>query len=106
MRTKLLAGVAALAIAVSSVVAISPAQARWHGHHGGWGAPIAGFAAGAILGGLLASAPPPAYYAPGYYDEPGYPPGDAVAWCAQHYRSYDPASGTFLGYDGYRHPCP
>ena len=25
--------------------------------------------------------------------------------CAQRYRSYDPASGTFLGYDGARHPC-
>ena len=25
--------------------------------------------------------------------------------CAQHYHSYDPASGTFLGYDGRRHAC-
>jgi hypothetical protein len=25
--------------------------------------------------------------------------------CAQRYRSYDPALGTFLGYDGHRHPC-
>jgi hypothetical protein len=25
--------------------------------------------------------------------------------CAQRYRSYDPASGTFLGYDGARHTC-
>jgi hypothetical protein len=25
--------------------------------------------------------------------------------CAQRYRSYDPASGTFLGHDGRRHPC-
>jgi hypothetical protein len=25
--------------------------------------------------------------------------------CAQRYRSFDPASGTFLGYDGRRHPC-
>ena len=25
--------------------------------------------------------------------------------CAQRYRSYDPASGTFLGYDGVRHAC-
>jgi BA14K-like protein len=25
--------------------------------------------------------------------------------CSQRYRSYDPASGTFLGYDGVRHPC-
>jgi hypothetical protein len=30
--------------------------------------------------------------------------GDA-SYCAQRYRSYDPASGTYLGYDGMRHPC-
>jgi hypothetical protein len=24
----------------------------------------------------------------------------------QRYRSYDPASGTYMGYDGLRHPCP
>ncbi|WP_398464510.1 MULTISPECIES: BA14K family protein [Tardiphaga] len=22
------------------------------------------------------------------------------------YKSYDPGSGTYLGYDGNRHPCP
>ena len=36
-------------------------------------------------------------------------PGPAVAdtsYCAQRYRSYDPASGTYLGFDGLRHPCP
>ncbi|WP_347338749.1 BA14K family protein [Bradyrhizobium zhanjiangense] len=32
--------------------------------------------------------------------------GDSAAYCAQRYRSYDPASGTYLGYDGLRHPCP
>ena len=26
-------------------------------------------------------------------------------YCARRYRSYDPASGTFLGRDGLRHPC-
>ena len=31
---------------------------------------------------------------------------NAVAYCSQRYRSYDPGSGTYLGYDGYRHPCP
>jgi len=58
------------------------------------------------------------YTAPGYYDYgyalPGYydygyaapAPGRDVAYCAQRYRSYDPASGTYLGYDGIRHPCP
>ncbi len=25
--------------------------------------------------------------------------------CAQRFRSYDPASGTYLGYDGQRHAC-
>ena len=30
--------------------------------------------------------------------------GDA-SYCAQRYRSYDPASGTYLGFDGMRHPC-
>jgi hypothetical protein len=28
-----------------------------------------------------------------------------VLSCKQRYRSYDPVSGTFLGYDGLRHPC-
>jgi len=30
--------------------------------------------------------------------DPGY--------CMRRFRSYDPASGTYLGYDGIRHPCP
>jgi BA14K-like protein len=31
---------------------------------------------------------------------------DAVAYCMQTYRSYDRRSGTYLGFDGLRHPCP
>jgi len=31
--------------------------------------------------------------------------GGDPAYCAKRYRSYDPASGTYLGYDGLRHPC-
>jgi BA14K-like protein len=47
--------------------------------------------------------PPPAAYYP-----PPPPPAQvgAVDYCAQRYRSYDPASGTYLGFDGLRHPCP
>jgi hypothetical protein len=30
----------------------------------------------------------------------------ASASCQQRYRSYNPTSGTFLGFDGRRHPCP
>jgi len=32
-------------------------------------------------------------------------PGE-VAYCARRFKSYDPGSGTYLGYDGLRHPCP
>ena len=86
------------------------------GYGGGWGYYGGGLAAGAILGGLLAA---PYYYGDGYYgygygygsgyDGYGYeaPVDDsAVAYCVQRFRSYDPASGTYLGNDGYRHPCP
>ena len=76
----------------------------WRG--GGWGYYGGGFAAGALLGGLLAA---PYYAGPRYYYGPGYGPGyygDAVDYCMRRFRSYDPYSGTYLGYDGYRHPCP
>jgi hypothetical protein len=86
---------------------------QWRGGWG-WGAPVAGgLIAGAIIGGALA-----APYGPGYYGGPGYGPppgvaygpapveGDTVAYCMQRFRSYDPSSGTYLGYDGARHPCP
>jgi hypothetical protein len=32
-------------------------------------------------------------------------PAHTPATCAQRYRSYDPATGTFLGRDGKQHPC-
>jgi hypothetical protein len=47
------------------------------------------------------------YYADTYYDAPVvYSGGGDVAYCAQRFKSYDPRSGTYLGYDGKRHPCP
>jgi hypothetical protein len=100
---------------------------RHHGYRPGIGF-VAGLAAGSALGygyggyydGYYADN---GYYGDnyayndGYYDagDPGYvvsSPGYVVssnddgASCAQRYRSYDPASGTYLGYDGLRHPCP
>ena len=42
---------------------------------------------------------------PRYYGGPGYYADDAVGYCMSRFKSYDPASGTYLGYDGYRHPC-
>ena len=45
-------------------------------------------------------------YGPGYVVAPPYAGGSEIAYCQQRFRSYDPASGTYLGLDGYRHPCP
>jgi len=63
---------------------------------------IGGLALGAMLGAAAASAPPPP--PPAYYG-PGYANSDWIAYCSSKYRSFDPASGTYLGYDGLRHPC-
>lgn len=129
MKSKIERFVAVIAVAASAVVATgAPASAqRWHGHRGiGWGAGVAGLAAGALIGGAAAAATQPWWgprysydggygYYPGYAYSPGYVADPAYAtgydqnydgYCAQRYRSYDPASGTFLGYDGIRHPCP
>src|SRR5262249_41126866 len=45
-------------------------------------------------------------YAPGPGYSVGYSGGSDTAYCSQRFRSYDPGSGTYLGYDGMRHPCP
>jgi hypothetical protein len=47
----------------------------------------------------------------GYYGDDYYPYyynnyNNGAAYCAQRFRSYDPASGTYLGFDGRRHSCP
>jgi len=110
MRITLKTTLAALAITATALVAVSPANAQWSGHHHrhgyyGGGAALGGFAAGALLGGALASQP--YYYGPRtYYGPAPVYEDDAVGYCASRFRSYDPRSGTYLGNDGYRHPCP
>ena len=94
----------------------------WHHHDNGAAvaAGIGGLALGAIVGSALAS---PGYDEPAYYDRPVpvervYPVrrayrveprsvyyGNHATVCAEHYKSYDPRTDTFLGYDGYRHRC-
>lgn len=98
---------------VQAQTGLSPIQVQYYrrGYYGrgrGYGgagvaAGIAGLAAGAIIGGAIASQaqPAPVYGGP----PPGYE-GDPVAYCMSRFKSYDPGSGTYLGFDGYRHPCP
>jgi hypothetical protein len=99
----------------------------WRGGHrgGGFVGAGVGLAAGAIIGGAMLGATRPYGYGgyrgydSGYAYGPSYGPGDdegyvavspagggEFAYCQQRFRSYDPASGTYLGFDGMRHPCP
>jgi hypothetical protein len=63
-------------------------------HHGGGGALLGGLAAGAIIGGAIAAS------------QANAAAQQNAAYCARRYRSYDPASGTYLNNDGNRYPCP
>ncbi len=59
-------------------------------------AALFGLGVGALLGGTVA----------GPLAEPrGRDVTEHVRRCQERYRSYDPRTNTYLGYDGYRHPC-
>lgn len=114
----LLAGSIALAFAVPTTAApLMTAQSalsapssmemvqyrgHWHGprHHyyrNDAGAIIGGLAAGAIIGGAIAASQANAAANAAAQQH--------VDSCYRRYRSYDPASNTFLARDGNRYPC-
>lgn len=114
------------ALAIKKAVPANTESVQWRRGWGwrggwGWGGAAAGFVAGAVVGSALTAPyyygygpyyPDPYYPGPYYYGPPAGPAyaapvaGDATAYCAQRFKSYDPATGTYLGYDGVRHPCP
>jgi BA14K-like protein len=85
---------------------VSPALAQrgrgrgWGGRGGGWGrgngvGAAVGIGVGAaIIGGAIAASAAEQQRR------------DAIGYCMQRYRSFDPNSMTYLGHDGFRHPCP
>ncbi len=104
-------------IALVALLFAGPAFAQWDdGVNIGPGDP------GPLMPDLGLTFFPPDYsdvYPEGYFRPvatgfpfPGDPPSVAsgpaggVASCAQRFRSYNPATGAYLGYDGLRHPCP
>jgi hypothetical protein len=111
---------------------------RHHRHHDDAGVAIAagvlGLAAGAIIGGALATPPQPQPYGPppAYVPDPDYTPdyyppapktngptvitvhdgGELAPWspewnryCANRYPTFNPRTGTYRGYDGHDHFC-
>lgn len=79
---------------------------RYYGYRRNNGAAVAagvigGLALGAAIAGAASAPPPPVAYAPA----PVYGGGDWIAYCSSKYRSFNPATGLYLGYDGQYHPC-
>lgn len=79
-----------------------PYYYRRHDNGAAVAAGVAGLAAGALIAGAIANqaqaqpaAPPP----------PGTVSPSVAAYCARKYRSYDPATGTFLANNGMRYVC-
>jgi len=71
-----------------------PGRYQGRGSHGDdTGAMIGAGILGLIIGGMIAS-------------EAQRQQQQSSAYCVQRFRSYDPQSMTYLGYDGLRHPCP
>jgi hypothetical protein len=62
-------------------------------------------AVGGFLGGILGGYLWRQFNQPDVVVVPQEPVRD-VAWCMQRYRSYDPYTRTYLGFDGLRHGCP
>jgi hypothetical protein len=61
--------------------------------HGGYWYPLAAFGAGALIGGALAAPARPSYGS------------RHVEWCSARYRTYDPASDTYVPRAGVRARC-
>ena len=131
VATVTLSALAVTSMLAASTVTASARDRGWYGgpryhhydhrdyrrHHrdrgmDGAAAGILGLGAGLILGGALASsanaAPPPPPPPPaGYYDYGPPRPwtSDWRAYCLSRYRSFNPSTGYFLGYDGEYHFC-
>jgi hypothetical protein len=81
-------------------------RGNWGPRRGYWGPGVAagivgGVAAGAIIAGSAAAANQAAAnqaQSDAEYDQ-------WLSYCSQKYKSFDPASGTYLNYDGNRYPC-
>ncbi|MBN8994099.1 MAG: BA14K family protein [Rhizobiales bacterium] len=73
---------------------------HWHGGgNNNWVGPLVG---GMVIGGMLAA---PYYGGYGYAPAPRYRYGSHDAYCHARFRSYNSATGFYLGYDGHYHRC-
>lgn len=97
---------AAAIIAGGSISVPTKAEARCKGCAVGAGI-AAGVIGGVIIGNAIANS---RRKDDDYYDdEPRRRvevDDDEIEYCMRRFKSYDPDSGTYMGYDGVRHSCP
>jgi hypothetical protein len=101
---------AAALVGMAALTLPAPAEA---GHGRAWGAGLIGFGVGALVGSALTPRevyvvppppPPPAYYGPVSYGPPPWSP-EWYDYCYARYRSFNPRTGYFMGYDGVPRFC-
>jgi len=112
MFTKFAATSLAVAVIATSAVTVSVQSAdAANGRNGAFAAgAVIGLASGAIIASQYQRrhyAPPPAYYpapAPVYYRPEPWTP-EWYRYCSSKYRSFNPNTGYFVTYSGYRKFC-
>ncbi|GHC65795.1 BA14K family protein [Limoniibacter endophyticus] len=123
IKTSVLSAAAASMLMVSLPAA--EARDHWHRHHHRGGgdavaAGVIGLATGAIIGGMVANSGPRYVEERRYYEAPPryYRPAprpvyrtyepwtrEWYRYCGNRYRSFNPSTGTFVGYDGIERFC-
>jgi BA14K-like protein len=76
---------------------------RRRGGGGDVGAGVAAGIVGGVIGGIIANE------AVRQQNEAVQQEDDsdqAVAYCMRRFKSYNPSTGTYIGFDGQAHPCP
>ncbi len=126
-KTAILAAASLAAVAAPHATASADSWGRHRNHGDAVAAGVIGLAAGALIGSALSQPqptyvqpapvyapppPPPAYYpaAPARqatYYRSSYEPWSRgwYQYCADRYRSFNPNTGTYRGYDGRDHFC-
>lgn len=110
-----IAGAAPQMLPLEKVQYVGPYYGRRYYRRPGVGAGVAAGVAAGVLGGALAAGAlaPPVYVAPPVYGypvyaapAPVYEESPSVQYCINRYRSYNPATGTYIGRDGATYYCP
>jgi len=108
-NTSFAAAVTAILAAGFVAAPMDVAEAKHKHHHYGSAAAagVIGLATGAIIAGAMSQPRTVTVY-----EEPVYYGGRPRPWtpswyayCSERYRSFDPRTGTFRGYDGRNHFC-